>query len=117
MRKIIPFVILLLSFDSVSKNLFTLNKVTISEKFLKFSALAKKSVVIEWENLVKIEFEKKKGKTFLVHYKEKDVMKIYDFSLAFKNVLDILSCIKIMAPHIEIDEFVESLLYAPDMKK
>jgi hypothetical protein len=33
--------------------------------------------------------------------------------MAYKNIMDIINFIKVLAPHIETDEFVESLLFVP----
>jgi len=130
-RKVLPFIIILFAFDSVSRNLFTLNQVTIAEKSIQFSFLLKKKMIIKWEDIVKIEAHVGKKKYFTLYYsqvlKEDQIevsqqsintinsnLKKFFFLMAFTNIIEILNHIKTFAPQIETDEFVSSLLITPN---
>jgi len=70
-------------------------------------------VIIKWEDLKKLEANIQKGKYFVVHYVVGEEMKKFQFSMAFKDMIDIINFIKVLAPHIETDEFVGSLICTP----
>ena len=116
-KKVLLFVILFLAFESFLRNVTTLNRVTVSIKHLKFSAIAKPSLKIEWENLKKINFEEQKGKTLEFHYLIDGKEKVYHLSLAYKNLVDILFLVKLMANNVELDDFVKELIFSLNEKK
>ena len=118
--KIVPFVCIFLLYDSISRNLFSLNKITISENNLQFSYLLKKKMQIEWQDIVRLDSHFTKNKFFVIYYRTspakhiegtEEILSKYYFPAAFKNVLDVINLIKLYAPHIETDEFVSSLIY------
>jgi len=108
--RLMPFLVIFLGFDVVQKNLFSIKKIVMSDEALQFFYIAKKRTYIKWENLLKIEKYTGRGKFFLFHYKNNDKTEKYFFPMAHKDIIDILNFIKIIAPHIETDEFVSSLL-------
>jgi len=111
-QKILPFVAMFLTYDSIQRNLFTLNKVIMTDEHIEFAYIAKKSKIIRWDSLIKLDSTVTvKRKHFTLHYTVEDTTKTFDFSMAFKNIIDILNYIKRIAPNIETDEFVQSLMY------
>ena len=112
-KKILPFIIMFFAYDAVHRNLFSLNKISLTKDFIRFSYIAKRSVQINWEDLRRLEAHIQKGKYFIMHYSAGEEVKKFQFSMAFKDMIDIINFIKILAPHIETDEFVGSLICAP----
>ena len=126
-RKVLPFIIILFAFDSVSRNLFTLNQITFKETDIHFSFLLKKKLVIKYEDLLKIEAFVTKKKYFSLYYKaservvanpketfdvesiEREIKK-FSFPMSFANIIEILNLLKTMAPQMETDEFVGSVV-------
>jgi hypothetical protein len=108
--KILPFVILFVLLEPIYKNLFTPYKISLTEEALVFTYLAKKRLIINWADLKKIEKYKGRGKFFLLHYTDNGIDKKFYMSMVFKDILHILTFIKIIAPHIETDDYVSSLL-------
>jgi len=114
-QKILPFIAMFLTYDSIQRNLFTLNKVIMTDEHIEFAFIAKKSVIIKWDAIKKLDSTVTvKRKHFTLHYTVDDTTKKFDFSMAFKNIIDIINYIKRIAPHIETDEFVQSLMYIPN---
>jgi len=112
LQKVLPFIAMFLIYDSIQRNLFTLNKVILTDEHIEFAFLAKKSVFIKWDSLRMIDSTVTvKRKYFTLHYQVGDEMKKYDFSMAFKGIIEIINYILLISPHIETDEFVQSLMY------
>lgn len=116
-KKILPFIIMFFAYDSVSRNLFSLNKIILTQRNIQFSCIAKKTLIINWEDMLKLESYLVKGKFFLLHYSENGVEKKYYFPMAFKNIIEIINFIKQFSPHLETDEFVKSLIFLPKEKE
>lgn len=111
--KIIPFLIMFLSLDSLSRNLMSLNKVFIDEQMIKFSFLAKKSVSIPWLRMNKMELYKGKSRSFVIYYTENGIEKKFYLTMQFPKMIEIINLIAYLAPHVEFDEFIRSLAVLP----
>ena len=114
LKKITPFLILFFAWDVIQRNLFSIRKITMTESSLLFFYIAKKTTTIPWNDLLKLEKYQGKGKFFVFHYKNGDETKKYFFPMVHKDIIDILNFCKIIAPHIETDDFVSSLLIKID---
>ncbi|MCB5251229.1 MAG: hypothetical protein RBS16_04155 [Candidatus Cloacimonadales bacterium] len=114
--KIVPFFIAFLALDSITRNLFSLNKITINEQELKLTFLAKKSVTIPWLRMTKMEIYKGKAKGFNIFYIENGQEKKYFLTMQFPKMIEIINLIVFLAPHVEYDEFVKSLAILPKSK-
>jgi len=112
-KKILPFVIVFFAYHAVSTNLLALNKVVIDESSIVFSAIARKKMVIKWTDIKRVDSIIEK-KVFVIHHLRGEQLHQYRVPLTFKNILDILNFIYLMAPHIETDEFVQSFIYTHD---
>lgn len=108
-KRVMPFIILFFSIDSISRNLFSLNTLKIFEDRVGFSFIGKRNLFIPWLNLKKIEVYKGKQRMFILWYTENGVDKKYYLSMQFPNMLEIINQISYFAPHAELDEFVSSL--------
>ena len=114
LRKITPFLILFFAFDVIQRNLFSIRKIVMNSDALQFYYIAKKRTIIVWHTLLKVEKYHGKGHYFLLHYVEDGIPKKYFFPMVHRDIIDILNFIKIIAPHIETDDFVSSLLIKID---
>jgi hypothetical protein len=113
-KKILPFVIVFFAYHAISTNLLSLNRITINEQFITFSAIAKKKIVIKWTDIKRVDSIIEK-KVFVIHHLKGEQLQQYRVPLTFKNILDILNFIYLMAPHIETDDFVQSFIYTQDV--
>ncbi len=119
-KKILPFLIMFLSTDSLVRNLFSLNKVTIIEEGIIFSSLAKRNLFVKWKDIVKLETYQVKGKYFVLHYHnsvEDNQVKKHYFPMAFNNIIEIVNYIVHLSVEIETDEFVKSLVFLEPNKE
>lgn len=111
--KIVPFFIIFLALDSLSRNLFSLNTVCINEEVFQMKYIAKKNITIPWLRMIKIELYKGKAKGFNIYYTENGEEKKQFLTMQFPKMIEILNLIVYLAPHIEYDEFVQSLAIFP----
>jgi hypothetical protein len=112
-KKVLPFLIVFFAYHAISTNILSLNKVVIGEQFIIFSAIAKRKVRINWVDITRVDSIIEK-KMFAIHHLRDEQMHKYLFPMTYKNILDIINFIYLMAPHIETDEFVQSLIYTQD---
>ena len=115
-RKLTPFLILFFAIDVIQRNLFSIRKIIMNNESLQFLYIAKRKTVIYWGDLVRIEKYQGRGNFFLFHYREGEEVKKYFFPMVHRDIIDILNFIKIIAPHIETDDFVSSLLIKIDQE-
>jgi hypothetical protein len=109
-KKIVPFIIIFLAFDSVSRNVLSLNKVKIYDKHISFTFLLKKNVNINWEDIKKIESVTNKLRYFIINYEIDNTAKKFIYPMSFPNTIEILNLIKEFAPAAEFDDFAGSLI-------
>ncbi len=109
-QKVLPFIILFFAIDSVSRNLFSINKITLFEEKVGFFFIGKKNIFIPWLNLKKMEVYTGKQRLFVIHYIENGIDKKFYLSMQFPNMLEIVNRIVYFAPHMELDDFVTSLI-------
>jgi hypothetical protein len=116
LKKVIPFIVLFFSINLISTNITSLYKISIYADFIQFSYLAKKKIVIYWKNATKLEACTSRGKSFVIHYIENEKEKQYYIPMGFNNIIDVVNLIKYLAPHIQTDEFVTTLIFLPKEK-
>lgn len=117
LQKVIPFIILFLTFDSLSRNLFTANTIVFSKEFLKFTFIGKKPVIIPFTSMKRMELYIKKKRTITILYNEGEIEKKFYFSMAFPNMLEIINSIAELAPHLEYDEYFKKLVITEEDKR
>lgn len=110
--KIVPFIIAYLALDSVSRNLFNLNKVLITDQGICFKFIAKKTVFIPWLRMTKMDMYKGKAKAFVITYTANSEEKKFQLTMQFPNMIEIVNLIAYQAPHIEFDQFTKSIIVA-----
>ena len=113
-KKILPFIIMFLAADSLFRNLFSLNKVSIYKDKVVFSYIAKKKLIVNWRKINKLETYQGKGKFFVLYYYDnvnsKEIKKYY-IPMAYNNILEIVNYIVYLSNDIQTDDFVKSLIY------
>ncbi|MBT3169062.1 MAG: hypothetical protein HN952_02935 [Candidatus Cloacimonetes bacterium] len=117
--KMVPFIIIFLALNTVLRNLLTLNAITFTKENIIFKFLAKKKVVIAWNSIHKIVLNDGKHKTIGIHHQNQseNEMKIFEFSMSFPNMLEILNSIAEMCPKAEYDEFIANVILSEEEKK
>jgi hypothetical protein len=116
-QKVIPFILLFLSFNLLIKGLFSLNTVLIEDDAVTFKYILKKNIKIPWLRLQKIEMYKGRPKSFILTYTENSQEKKYMLTMQFPNLIEIINIIAYLAPHTENDKFVASLLIPIEEKE
>ncbi len=114
--KMIPFIIIFLALNTVLRNLLTLNAITFTKENIIFKFLAKKKVIISWDSIHKIVLNDGKHKTIGIHHQGEDKMRIFEFSMSFPNMLEILNSIAEMCPKAEYDEFIANVIISEEEK-
>lgn len=115
-QKFIPFAILFLALNSVLKNLFSLNAIVFKQDTLGFHYLGRKSFIVAWKDLKRMEFLEDKRKLIRLKYLQDKAEKTFDFPMAFPNMLEIINSIAEMCPHLEYDEFIGNVVISPKEK-
>ena len=113
----VPFAIMFLALNSFLKNLFSLNKIKFTESMVIFKYLGKKSVSIKWETLTKMELNDDKRKKIRLKYLDEDIEKSLEYTLSFPKPLEIANSIAEMAPQLELDEFMASVVITDKEKQ
>ena len=115
-KKAIPFIILFLGINSLLKNLFTLNKIVFTKDDITFKYLAKKPVVIRWEEIKKMTFPESRQKIIKIFYTQNGENKEFDLNLTFPNMLEIINSIAEMNKNIEYDKFLQNIVISEQEK-
>ena len=113
----VPFAIMFLALNSFLKNLFSLNKIKLTQEMISFKYLAKKNINIKWESLTKMELNDDKRRMIRLKYIEDDKEKSLEYTLSFPKPLEIANSIAEMAPQIEFDEFMAAVVITDKEKK
>jgi len=109
-RKIIPFVIIFLAGNSLFRNLFSLNTVTLFEDRITFGFLLAKDVTIRWEQIAKLSVYSGKTKAIVLHYNTDEGRKQFTFTMVFPNMLEIINSIAEKCPDIQYDDFLKNII-------
>ncbi len=109
-KKAVPFIILFFGINSLLRNLFGLNSVKILKKGVKFCYILRKSVFIEWDKIKSIKFKDGKIKNFLITYDKSGIEKVFELSINFPNMLEIINSVAQMRPDAEYDEFLNNVV-------
>ena len=113
----VPFAIMFLALNSFLKNLFSLNKIKFTKQMISFQYLGKKNVNIEWKSLTKMALNDDKRKMIRLTYVVNDAERSMEYTLNFPKPLEIANSIAEMAPQIEFDEFMTSVVITDKEKK
>lgn len=115
-KKAIPFIILFLSINSLLKNLFSLNKITFEENRVIFKFIVRKSIPIYWEEITGMSFAEGRRKFIKIHYQRDGEKKVFDMSLSFPNMVEIVNSIAELCNDIEYDDFLQKVIISEQEK-
>lgn len=115
-HKFLPFALMFLGLNSLIRNILLLNKITFHQSYISFHFIARKSVVIEWESMRKMELNDSKHKMIRLRYLKNDTEKNFEFQLNFPHMLEIVNSIAEMCPQLEYDEFLSRVVISQEEK-
>ncbi len=108
--KFVPIVIIFLAVNSLITNLFTLNSIRLFEDKISFRYIGKKPVSVAWKDFTKLELSEGKRKTVKLIYSDNGEEKDFRFFLSFPHILEVINSIAEMAPQMELDEFMKTVV-------
>ncbi len=113
----VPFAIMFLALNSFLKNLFSLNKIKLTQEMISFQYLGKKNINIKWDSLTKLELNDDKRRMIRLRYSVDGKEQSLEYTLSFPKPLEIANSIAEMAPQIEFDEFMAAVVITDKEKK
>jgi len=113
----VPFAIMFLALNSFLKNLFSLNKIKLTQEMISFQYLGKKNINIKWDSLTKLELNDDKRRMIRLRYSVNEKEQSLEYTLSFPKPLEIANSIAEMAPQIEFDEFMAAVVITDKEKK
>ncbi|MCK5050299.1 MAG: hypothetical protein KAS53_01075 [Candidatus Cloacimonetes bacterium] len=113
----VPFAIMFLALNSFLKNLFSLNKIKLTQEMISFQYLGKKNINIIWGSLTKLELNDDKRRMIRLKYSVDGKEQSLEYTLSFPKPLEIANSIAEMAPQIEFDEFMAAVVITDKEKK
>ncbi len=113
----VPFAIMFLALNSFLKNLFSLNKIKLTEEMISFQYLGKKNINIKWGSLTKLELNDDKRRMIRLKYNVDEKERSLEYTLNFPKPLEIANSIAEMAPQIEFDDFMAAVVITDKEKK
>lgn len=109
--KIASVLVLYVSLNTLYKHLTSLNSVIITDDKLELRFLLKKTIVIDWRNLKRMEIYKVITHFWKLTYVDKNgTEKIFRTALAFPGIVDILMTIQERKPDLELNELLSQVL-------
>ncbi len=101
MKMILPYLVIVLALNSVFRNFFTLNSISLDDTVIVFNKLAFGSCRIEISDIKQIKFMDKRMRLLQLTYSSGDKLQKYSFNLGFPAVLTALTKLKEKNPEIE----------------
>lgn len=114
--KFSPIIILLLAFNSVIRNLFTLNSLKLFEDKISFRYIGKVAVIVKWSDFRQMKLSEGKRKAVSLIYLDNNAEKEFRFFLSFPHILEVINSIAEMAPQMELDEFMRTIVMSEKEK-
>jgi hypothetical protein len=116
-QKLIPFLILFFTLNSVMKNLLSINSIRFQEDSIIFRFLARKNVMIPWTSITKISYSSGRLRAIRISYKVNEELKVFLFPISFPNMLEIVNSMAEMLPDIEYDDFMQNVIISDKEKE
>lgn len=109
--KIIPLGISFIALDNILRKLTSLNKVLFEENYLTLSFLAKKAIIIPYDDILSLELKKRITMYLTITYSDASGQKqFYTTPASFPHILEIIVNIADLATQAVIPENMKSLL-------
>jgi hypothetical protein len=115
--KFAPILILLLAVNSVIRNLFTLNSMKFYQDKISFRYIGKLPVEIKWEDFVSMRLSAGKRKSVQLIYNSNGQERDFRFFLSFPHILEVINSIAELAPQMELDDFMKSIVVSEKERK
>lgn len=107
-QKLLPYAIVFLSLNSLIKNFFTINTITVYENTVVFSKLLSKKVSIEILSIKKIEFAKGRSRFIRIIYQKDGEDSLYQFNSGFPRIFEVIGKFVEKNPKIILDEVLRA---------
>lgn len=109
--KLLPLVISFIALDNIFRKLTSLNKVIFEEDYLKLSFLAKRAIIIPYDEIISMDLKKKISMYFTIVYKDAAGNKqYYTTPASFPHILEIIVNIADLATQAVVPENMKTLL-------
>ncbi|MFO7895965.1 MAG: hypothetical protein R6U84_03445 [Candidatus Cloacimonadales bacterium] len=115
--KFAPILILLLAVNSVIRNLFTLNSMKFYQDRISFRYIGKLPVDVKWSDFVSMKLSAGKRKAVQLIYHDEGKERDFRFFLSFPHILEVINSIAEMAPQMELDDFMQSIVVSEKERK
>jgi hypothetical protein len=117
LKKVIPFLILFFTLNSVLKNLFSINCIRFDQEKIEFRFLARKRVTISWNSIQKLSYSGARPRAIKIAYQAEEAQKTFLFPISFPNMLEIVNSMAELLPDVEFDDFMRNVIISDKEKK
>lgn len=111
LSKLLPYAIVFLALNSLIKNFFTINTITLEDDFVIFSKLFGKSVNIRITTISAISLVDGRRRFIKIDYQQDGNNLSYKFSSGFPKIAEVLKKISAKNPSIEFDEVIGIVIH------
>ena len=112
LSKLLPYAIVFLALNSLIKNFFTINTITLEDDFVIFSKLFGKSVNIRITTISAISLVDGRRRFIKIDYQQDGNNLSYKFSSGFPKIAEVLANIKQQNPDTVFDKMLQSVVEA-----
>jgi hypothetical protein len=117
LKKMIPFLIMFFTLNSVLKNLFSINSIRFTKEKIKFCYLARKNVAIRWDSIRKMSYSAARPRAIKIVYQQNGETKEFLFPISFPNMLEIVNSMAELVSDVQYDDFLENVLISDTERK
>ena len=110
LSKLLPYAIVFLALNSLIKNFFTINTITLEDDFVEFSKLFGKSVNIRITTISAISLVDGRRRFIKIDYQQDGNNLSYKFSSGFPKIAEVLKKISDENSSIEFDEVLNGVI-------
>ncbi len=116
-KKIIPFLIMFFTLNSVLKNLFSINSIRFTKDTIKFNYLARKNVAISWKSIKKMSYSSARPRAIKILYGTDNQTKEFLFPISFPNMLEIVNSMAELVSDVQYDDFMQNVIVSDKEKE
>lgn len=109
-KKAVPFVVIFLVGNVLYKNLFTINSIRFTDSSVIFKPLLLKHIEIPFDEIRKIEYSIKGGKSIILTHEHEGKTKTLFIPRGIEKIIIVLTLIAENVPNIELDEFMKTVI-------
>jgi len=112
--KFLPIVMLFLALDSINRNVRSIHAIVFNQEAMKVRFLFTKAIHIPFDKIVAISFIKAKINSLKVVWNDEGKEREFLLPINFPRMLEILNAICEMNRSIQLDDFMQSVIIAPE---